>query len=128
MKPQYEKAAKKIRKFADGWEYLFGLQGFMKVEHRFIEAFKEDDDPATIADTQCYWQYRLAVMRWFLPAVVRLSDSELDGDVCHEYVHVLTNPMESHVGNEFEEQCEFAVQSVTLALLNTRKVLADLVD
>lgn len=123
MKSQYRKAIKRIERLSAQWEEIFGPT-ICSIEHRFLEAFKEDDDPGSIADTQTYWQYRNAVMRWFLPAVVRLSTQELWTVVCHEHVHVLLCSMESHIKDKFAEQCEFAVENVTIAMMNACKVLS----
>lgn len=117
MKPQYEDARRKILERAAWLEKRIGLN-WIEVTHTFVEGFKSDDDSDTIADTQTYWQYRQAVTRWFLPAVVRLTDDDLTRDVRHEYIHIVLSPMESHVPSKFEEQCEFAVESMSIVLGN----------
>jgi hypothetical protein len=122
MKPQYEQYKALILQYANEWETRLGLS-HLTIEHRFLEAFKSDDDTETQADTQFNWEYRHGVMRWFLPAVIRQTPEDLRADVCHEYVHTLTASMEVEMPDRHTKVCEYAVQSLTLAILHATDVI-----
>ena len=117
MKPQYEEAKELVLLYAAGWEKLLNLS-HLTFQHRFIEMHKEDDDTMTVADTACEWEYRQVVMRWFLPTLTRMTPEEIKHDVLHEHIHCLVASMEQELSNRHAKACEYAVESVTLAILH----------
>lgn len=122
---QYASTVRRIQRMALKWEKLLGFDKLgTKVDHRFLEAFRErgeEDEPLIIADTTAYWEYRSACIRWFLPAAIRLDDAALENAVLHELVHVLVNPMECRLTDEKDTDLnEFTVETITLAIMNTQ--------
>ena len=103
---------------AHQWQRLMDL-GWVTVNHTFVNGFK-DDEPDVCADTEAYWEYRQARMRWYLASISRLTKEELDATVAHEYGHLLVAPIERHVKSGYDEQCEFAVESIARALISVR--------
>lgn len=118
VNPEYERAKERILATADIWHRRLGIDSLgIKVTHKFIPSY-DDDDHEIVARTQAVWQYRHAVVEWKLPAVTRLSDQALVEVVIHEYVHVIIAPMESKLDSEHEELCEFAIETMTRAIMN----------
>lgn len=116
MKSHYAPLVKKIKERTAYWERLLNPR-WIRVSHSFIESL-HDEDNHTIADTEAYWQYRHARIRWFLPAVIRLDDADLDECIVHEYVHVLLSPVEGRIPAKYGEQSEFAVESLAQAIIH----------
>lgn len=119
MKSQYADIAKKIKAKTAEWEKLLDPR-WMRVEHVFIEG-ENDEDHTTLADTTANWQYGEAKIRWFLPTMLRLSDSEIEATIVHEYVHVLLSPVEERIPGKYDEMTEYAVESIARAIISVRK-------
>lgn len=116
MLPQYKATKKTILALCKKWEGLIDLS-WVTLEHRFSETYR-DDDHLTVADTEAFWEYRAARITWYLPSVVRLDEKGIEGCLVHELVHVLLGPIERHIPNKRNEQSEFAVESVSRALIS----------
>lgn len=117
MIEQYEQAKALVLEYSKEWVERLGLD-HLTFHYRFLEAFKEDDDSETVADTACLWQYRVVTIRWFLPALCRMGAEDIRHDVLHEHIHALTASMEVELKSKHEKVCEFAVESLTLAILH----------
>jgi hypothetical protein len=88
--------------------------GWLDVRHFFSEAEPKD----AMAETASQWKYRYAEVTWYLYAVLRASDRSLFATVVHEYVHVLIAPIEHFLPPKASDLDEFAVESVTRALMS----------
>jgi hypothetical protein len=106
----------RIQAMCDEWEPYFDLPG-INVEHRFLDT-RLDEELLTAADTEVKWQYRWAVIRWYVPAVVGVPDEELRGIVVHEYAHVLLGPIVDRLRSGSDELNELATENVARALLS----------
>lgn len=120
MRADLAATKKAIRTHARRWQRLLQLPD---VTHIWVDQpyDADNDGERTHADTRCLWQYKSAVVRWYLPTMALLDADAVEATVVHELVHVMVNPMESHVPDRFVEQREFAVETVTRALLNVTK-------
>lgn len=107
----------------DNVEEVLGIGELgLTVHHSFNESpLSGDDEARTVAETKADWQYRQVKFRWYLPAIVALTDEQLIEDVVHEYVHAVLDPMESEVPEKFAKQCEFAVESMARVVLHAWK-------
>ncbi len=76
----------------------------------------------TAAVTNTGWQYRVATVTWYLPAVASMTDYKLEEVVTHEFTHILLGPMKDHYGKSAAatEHEEFAVECVSRSLLAMR--------
>lgn len=110
-------AEEKARINALGLKYqvLLGLE-WLTIVHVFDEKVAED---TTLASTVANWEYRNAAITWNLPAVARVLTATLESTMVHEMVHVLLNPVESHLPDKPHViACkEFAVESVARAIV-----------
>jgi hypothetical protein len=122
MQKQYLSAKTLIQEYSARWEQILSLR-WMNVEHVFLESYN-DEDHHILADTSVAWQYRAATIRWYLPAIMTQSETQIDTAVAHEYVHVLLGPIESRVPGKYEEQKEFVVESIALSLQSALKATA----
>lgn len=119
MTPQFREARNRIQASVTKWDCL--IPGWCDVDHVFIEGL-HDEDPDTLAETFANWKYHNAKVKWYLPVACAMTDDYLEGTVVHELVHVLLSPVEQRIPSKYEEQSEFAVESIAKAILRTRKV------
>lgn len=120
MKPQYELAKALVETECVVWRHDLAL-GHITFRDRFYEGLKDDDEDV-VADTETDWEYRQSLMRWFLPKLCTMTPEEIRHDVLHEHVHALTASIESELSTRHNKACEYAVESLTRAILH----LADL--
>jgi hypothetical protein len=121
MKKQYTDAANRVLALAQAWEPRFDLPG-IAVEHRFHETMLDPENgDTTAAVTKAVWQYRFAIIHWYLPNIAGMSDDDLENTVVHEYVHVLLGPLANHIKASGNDLNELATENVARALLATRK-------
>lgn len=83
-----------VRDRAGLWQVRMGL-GHWDVDHVFLESFFVEEgfeDVRVCAVTESRWEYLSARVRWFLPAVVRLGEVEVDKILVHELCHVMLSP------------------------------------
>lgn len=99
------------------WYERLGMDKLgLDVRQRFSEAYA-DEDHVIIADTQYNWEYRDGAITWYLPRCAALSDKEIGEAAVHEFVHCLIASMESNVPDKHAKLSEFAVETVTQAIL-----------
>lgn len=104
------------------WEDRLGMTGFYTIKHRRIDALGDPPYDGVIAETKAAWEYKQASILWHTPRVCSIDDTELEVTVVHELIHVLVASMESLITpSKHAKACEFAVQSVTDALLHALK-------
>lgn len=116
--PAYKKVIQKIEAYRHTWEALLDLPG-IEVTHRFHETFQDPENAdTTLAQTVCQWQYREAVIHWYLPNAARQADVDLERAVIHEYVHILNAPIKELCNDEME-RLELATENVARALFST---------
>lgn len=119
MNQQHKDTRKRIKRLIRAWKPRFACDD-VDVEHRFHETFLDPENlDQTIAVTKALWEYREAVIHWYLPVACRLSDEELETTLVHEWCHVLLNPIREFVPEEQVARNELATQNVTRALLKT---------
>jgi len=116
---RYKPLKRTIRTLAAEWEPRLDLPGIL-VAHRFHNKwFDDDNSDTTVANTVARWEYREAVIHWYLPSAVRLARSDLEMVLVHEYVHVLLGPIRESIPGEHMDRLELATESVCRALLKT---------
>ena len=119
--PLYKKAKRRILRLAAEWEPRLALPG-IRVEHRFhAKWFDDENSDTTVASTVVRWEYREAVIHWYLPALVRLVPRDQEDVLVHEYVHVLTGAIKELVPSDHIERLEVATENVAIALLTTHR-------
>lgn len=117
---QIERTEATIRRLVKEWEPLLDLPG-VAVEHRFHNTFLDPANPdATCAQAVTRWQYREAVIHWYMSGAVRQTRDELENTLVHEYVHIMMAPVHERLKAGSEEHDELATENVARALLATR--------
>ncbi len=118
---KHEATERAILRLVREWEPLLDLPG-VAVEHRFHDTFLDPANPdATCAQAVTRWQYREAVIHWYLPGAVRQTSDELENTLVHEYVHIMLAPTHDRLKAGSEEHDELATENVARALLATRR-------
>lgn len=120
MKANYELVKHTIEGLKDDWQTRMDL-GHFSIQHTYLESFNEEDH-LIIAQTQAMWEYRHAVIKWWLPSAARLDRKELEDTLVHEYTHILMSPIESKISDKHLELKEFTVESIARALLRSKNV------
>ena len=117
MKAELRAQKTRVQVLTDYWYKQLGMNrlGF-HVSHVFVESFAEAHH-SIVAETEYNWEYRDGVIRWYLARIASLTEDELSEAVVHEFVHVILASMESCVKEKHSKLCEFAVESMTQAIL-----------
>ena len=114
-------AKERTKTLVEFWQAQLGLD-WLTFKHNYTTAY-DSDDPHTCACTEAYWQYRDVKFTWYLPAIARLDDDELEDVVVHEFVHSMIAPIEQNMDDDDADLCEFAVENVCRAFLHAVRPL-----
>jgi hypothetical protein len=129
---EYERLRELITRLTYLWQHRMTIS-HIEIETVFLDEFYPDDegdDWKVTAVTEGRWQYDCAKIKWYLPSLVRHSDSEIERVVVHELCHVMLGAeqsiMETVTGDENEdwttacsEKIEMSTERACRALLNT---------
>lgn len=110
----FENEMARIRKFYDKWAGILGL-GYYSIE-RIYERERWDEDHDTAARTTGSWQYRLAHIRFFLPATRENDDEQLEHIVLHEICHIFLLSVAQAVPEDHEHHIEYSTENMCRAL------------
>jgi hypothetical protein len=88
---EYDKQKARVQKLINRWFETMGLGWF----HVDMVWNRERDYKVhtTAAKTTTSWQYRNAIIEWFLPSIADSDDDFLENIVIHEFVHILVAPL-----------------------------------
>ena len=114
----YDEQIQRILRVANRLQIELQLE-WIHINHRFNEAPHEEGNLA-VSETQ--WEYRQADITWALTDVAAASDEELEKICIHEYMHILLGPLEEFLPKKSQKQEEFAVESLTRAIMAARSV------
>jgi Zn-dependent peptidase ImmA (M78 family) len=109
QKKRVDKYLKKWREAGFGW---------WKIDVTWSRGDHEDEAPATC---YCQWEYRQAEITFYLPAIAKLTDEEVEGVVVHELSHLLVASVENYDDDNTRQKTEYAVSCVATALLWTNQ-------
>ena len=108
---EYNTQIKRLKKVLVKWSKLLGLDRTDIVAHFERERDDEDKFMAAIV-TDSSWQYRRAVIHYFMPIIAACDDEELEVIVIHEYMHVIVAQMR---GSDRDEDEEYVVTTLANA-------------
>ncbi len=91
--------------------------GWWKITIEWSRA-EDGDSNATINED---WEYRQAVITFYLVRAALLSDDDLEAVVVHELSHLLVGSIADYSTDDKRKQTEFAVSCVERALLWTHE-------
>lgn len=99
------------------WGKRLGFERLgLNVSHAFSTSYA-DAHHTVVAETEFNWEYRDGKITWYLPRCAAMSDAELAEAIVHELVHCLIASMEANVPAKHSKTNEFAVETVTQAIL-----------
>lgn len=117
---EYDEQKRRLDELIEQWRAPLGL-GWWRIEfvweresyggHRELDEGRFD---TRYADTTVLWQYRLAIMRWFLPEVAALDDDQLKEAFFHEAAHIHVAQMKAKPVRKVDE--EHCVTGIAKAL------------
>lgn len=117
---EYQEQKKRIKKYIDKWFQAMGL-GWFKVDMEWSRE-RDLDNPQTAARTTTRWQYRHAVITWYVPALVDNDDEYLEGIVVHEFVHILVAPLLAvDSQDDLPLQHEYATECIARSMMWVRE-------
>jgi hypothetical protein len=104
------------------WQKLLGLDWFT-IENKWHDGREGSDtvDTYTTAHTVACWEYSIAAIHYYIPALTSHKDEDIESTVVHEIVHCILASMETHISDKWFEQREYATEKMTLALLSCAK-------
>lgn len=111
MTPEHKRAKQQIKRLVKRWDKL--TPPGWDVIHVYLETEGEEK---ILAETKCQWEYHQATIRWYLATAAGQEDEWIEGTVVHEFVHILTAPMEAALPNSQAKVIEFAVESIARAI------------
>lgn len=117
---EYKEIVAKVNKYINKWQKPMGLRWF-DIKFIFSRERMPDKD-AVAAMTLGDWFYRQGSITFYLPAIMDLTDSELENCVVHELCHILVLPLWDLVDENTRTQGEFAVSIMTDAFLWCNKL------
>ncbi len=97
---------KRVRKFVKPWLHVLGLGWYEAIEFHWYDNekdFRKSADGTVLMRVWSDWRYMTATVAVNVPAVARLTDTQLERAVVHEFVHVLVNEMREK-GIDHEER------------------------
>src|ERR1035437_10206812 len=92
----------RIIKITTALEHELGLDGWLQICHHFSVGYDGDeslDDEGlatvykTTATTTTQWEYRYALIRWYLTTAATQTDDDLIAVALHEYLHIILSPI-----------------------------------
>jgi|ERR1044072_1486593 hypothetical protein len=126
---QYSQQKKRVGSLIDKWKGPLGI-GWYHVKLVWSRAYSEDN-VRVMAVTETTWQYRQAVITWYLPTVLEETDEDfLESVVVHELCHILLAPLAAAAGEndtkgDSMDVHEYATECVAQALIHTRNSSLD---
>jgi hypothetical protein len=91
LEDRYRKLALELSQLMDEWIKTLGLD-YWSIETSYL-ARKCEHSENTRAEVSCSWEYRNAVVTFYLGASVEDSPDEREYSLVHELCHCLVNPM-----------------------------------
>lgn len=90
---EYSKEKRRVEKLLEKWIKPLGL-GWWMIDISYSRDFAGDTDGFdTVAECSSKWYYRIADVKFYLPAVARIDDARLEVLVVHELMHIFVNEM-----------------------------------
>lgn len=114
----FDDAWKRIETMTAKWQDYLDMG--LRITHRRLDTVADEPMQGMVAETKVCWEYRQASILWYVPNVCTIEDDELERIVIHEFLHALLAPIEVRVPDKFLKEREFAVQSVTDAILHLK--------
>jgi hypothetical protein len=111
----------RIVKITSALEHEFGLDGWLLVRHEFSIGV-DAEDSETVASTLPSWEYRSALITWYLQAVAMLTDDQIVKTATHEYIHVLIAPIATLIpkGRGVDKLEEYVTESLMRVIGHAR--------
>ena len=111
----------RIQKITTSLERELGLDGWLQITHRYDSGF-DSEETGTTAETFAQWEYRCALITWFLPVAATQTDAELESVALHEYMHCLLNPITTLMpkGRGVDKLEEFVTESLMRVIGHAR--------
>jgi hypothetical protein len=92
----------RILKITTALERELGLDGYLTIRHNFATGYDGDDSLdneglatvyKTTATTTPQWEYRYALITWYIATAATQTDDELIAVALHEYLHIILSPI-----------------------------------
>lgn len=119
---EYKEQKKRVEKYLNKWAKPIGM-GWHKLDIEFSREISVDI-PDALAVTNCLWEYRKALITFYLPIIAETNDDDLEHNVVHELSHVLSWPIWAQLdqsNNETKQIGEYATESIANALIWARE-------
>jgi hypothetical protein len=120
---EYNELKRKLSKIVRVWSHKMGL-GWYRIDIKYVNDFAYDKNTDTrdvAATTKSDWQYRQALITFYMPKLAPSTDEELIETVVHELAHVLISPIEDFTDDSVSQMTEYTTTCVANALLWVHK-------
>ena len=119
---EYAKQKKRIRQLIAKWHGT-GF-GWWRIDYEYDREVKESDNEVIrncVADCSTSWEYRTALITFYMPVVARQSDEELENQFVHEHAHILIGAIQDFSNENARQMTEYATECVARALVWARE-------
>jgi hypothetical protein len=91
---EYKDQRERVLPLFEKWVQVLGLK-WWKIRIEYERTNKDDDEPGWQATFSCSadWRYADALITAYCPALVKLTDEELEQAIVHELCHVFLNEL-----------------------------------
>lgn len=114
-KTECNKQRKRIRKYLDKWvPWLYTNSSKLNIE--YVDAKDED---GSIAKTWAKWEYRDAIIEFYLPECQKCNDKDLENTVVHEIIHVILAPIAPSLKSQKGKLLELVCCNLASSVLDT---------
>ena len=103
----FEKQKARIKKFIRKWENVFELDQW-DIIYYWTREYDKDDARANVRGR---WQYRHALIEFFLPEIADEKDDDIiEKSVIHELIHIILLPMSKGKASNEQEYTTVSLQ------------------
>ena len=85
---EYNVQKKRIEKYINKWQGPMGLKWF-SIQSAYCREHRDGLECDICADTEVLWEYRKAVITYYIPKIETITDGQLEDVIVHELCHVL---------------------------------------
>lgn len=107
---EYREQKKRVQKYINKWFRPMGI-GWFAVDFVWSRETKNGKDCDVAADADVKWEYRKALITYYLPVIKDIDDSKVENVVIHEFVHILLGGLNRE--DTPQEVLEYTTELVT---------------
>lgn len=118
---EYREQKDRVHRYLKKWIGPAGF-GWWMIDCVWKRQKKDDNEVTAAADTSAQWQYRQAVITFYLPMFEEMPDERVERLVVHELSHLLVSGLHNFEDDSMREITEYTTELVAQTLLYVEKM------